>query len=393
MNRARAAAICRAAGVEALVAVTDTNVRYCGGVPLSFQRGFLGRSLSFAVLPANESLPVGLVTAERELPRFTNLTLHDLEIQTFGTDAFEVPADASRFPETHQALAALIHRTREHRVLTPVGGLQRLCERLDIDSQSLVADDPGMLSAAGMQSQAGRHPTAGRDLFRRIRAVKSDEELDFIRRAGEANATGIRAAASLLETGRGWNEIEAAWKREFFAEGGEEAAWDSAPADLSIGIPAPGDWHLARQQMVSFRAAGSLYGYWSVVARPAFVGDPLPRVAQTSKKLAEVFETIMGAVRGGAPISRITQMREQFIANAEISPESAVYGLGLDWREYPFMTDRAGEEFESGMVVTVELHSRELGWGCLSLADSLIVLPSGAERTSDLPFDLLVGRS
>jgi Xaa-Pro aminopeptidase len=373
--------------------VTDPNVRYCGGVPLSFNKGFLGRSLSFAVLPANEALPIGLVTAERELPRFTNLNLSDLEIQTFGTDAFELPGDASRFPPMHQSLAALLHRTREHRVLTPIGGLQRLCERLEIDSQSLVADDPGMLSAAGMQSQTGRHPTAGRDLFRRIRAVKSDEELDWIRLAGEANATGVRAAATLLENGRSWNEVEAAWKREFFAEGGEEAIWDSSPSDLSIGIPVTFDWQLVRQQMVAFRVAGSLHGYWSVVARPAFVGDPLPRVVQTAKKLAEVFGTFHRAIRAGAPIPRIAQLRDQFIFTGEVSPESAIYGLGLDWREYPFMTDRAGEEFEAGMVVTIELHSRELGWGCLSLADSVIVTHDGADRVNDLPFDLLVGRS
>jgi len=250
-----------------------------------------------------------------------------------------------------------------------------------------IAFEPGALSYERYERLTGGGlalvPRKG--LVEAMRAVKDEDELETIRRAGAVTSEAFARIAEEPFVGR--RERDLAWRMEqlFHELGGEELAFPViVAAGANGGSPhaVPGDRVIEPCQTVTIDAACKVGGYCSDCTRTFLTGDLPDELARGYEVVLEAQLAGLGAVRARADGVAVDQVARDVVEAAGLGAlfgHGLGHGLGLEVHELTYLNAEFPSTLEVANVVTVEPGVYFPGLGGIRIEDLVIVGRDGVE--------------
>jgi len=225
-----------------------------------------------------------------------------------------------------------------------------------------------------------------------LRAVKTADELDLIRRSANANVDAMLATFTAVRPGETTARIAERLRVEQTARGLDFAyclvaagpRHDRAPSDQRVGV---GD-------IVSLDSGTSYRGYVADCVRMGVVGEPTDRMLELLAEVDEVQQAVRAAIRAGRRGGDLFEVAREEIARTQSRDRASflVHGTGLLTHEAPRLTAtgsprypaaHADDPLAAGMVLSVETHIADPEVGFVKLEDTVIVTDDGPEAVGD----------
>lgn len=270
---------------------------------------------------------------------------------------------------------------------------------LELHSHVPNAAVSAMLRAAIMD--AGATVVDGSATARGVRAVKSKAELDAVREAARICDAGLAHLAEVLIPGMTELEAHGELIRGLSNAGGEPAGLHQV---VSIGSGALGTGHeisgnrrIQPGDMIEVDACGVHKRYHANRNMVFFVGEPGDGASPLQRILAGAFDLLRENARAGTRVGQVNALLLDYYTQAGVFSHNTDiwiggYELGIafppDWvGEWMFsVLDGADDDriFEEGLVTNFESMCG------MSLIDTVVYGPEGAETLSRLPHDYAV---
>ncbi len=219
------------------------------------------------------------------------------------------------------------------------------------------------------------------DLFREIRLVKTEAEIDALRSAAACLETGMAAAFAVMAPGVTERELEAAFRAAVARTGAMPGHWEcTAGTRAGASFPAS-EYRLRAGDVVRCDCGCRLAGYWADSGRTRALGAAVPPIGYDAIRrgmeaiLARVGPGVTGAELFEAGVGAVRRHGVARYARHHVG-----HGIGREMYEAPRLTPTSQVRLAPGMVVNVELPYYVLGLGGLQLEETLVVRAHGYER-------------
>jgi Xaa-Pro dipeptidase len=240
--------------------------------------------------------------------------------------------------------------------------------------------------------------------FTRLRLVKSDEEVEWLRKAAALTDAGMRAVAEGAEPGMSEVELVALAEGAYRPLGGlpritflRSMAMD-APAGC---LPAqnPSGRRVRAGDVVITEFSASWWGYTGQIQRPIFVeAEPTQEWRHMFDVALEAYQALVSAVRTGATEADAIAAAEPIRAAGFAIYDDLVHGYGVDImapivdrQKFARPPADLGMRFERGMAIVIQPNpvtpDERMG---LQLGELTVVTDDGAESLHGLPLEPLV---
>jgi Xaa-Pro dipeptidase len=239
--------------------------------------------------------------------------------------------------------------------------------------------------------------------FQRLRLVKSEEELEWLRRAAALTDLAIEALVAGARPGTSEVELVALAEDAYRRSGGMPhiTFLRSMPMDAPTGcLPAqnPSPRRLASGDVVITEVSASYWGYSGQIQRPIFVGaEPTAPWRALFDAALACYERLAGAVREGASEGDAVRASAVIPEAGYAIYDDLLHGFGVDIM--PPIVDRTrlvgepreGMRFERNMAVVLQPNpitpDERMG---LQLGGLTVVEPAGARSLHAVPLEPLV---
>lgn len=221
------------------------------------------------------------------------------------------------------------------------------------------------------------------------RAVKSDEEIAFMRKAGQISGNTMANLLDRVEPGLPKNELIAQAYHD--AISGVDGAWGDYPAIVPLAASgkdasAP---HLtwdgrpfATGEATFFEIAGCYRRYHAPFCRTVFLGDPPQDILDAEKALIDGLEAGLEAARAGNKAADVAHALKGELRKVGIERDGRVgYPTGLsyppDWGERTIsLRENDDTILEPGMTFHFMPGLWTPGWG-LEITETILIKESG----------------
>ncbi len=235
-----------------------------------------------------------------------------------------------------------------------------------------------------------------------VKVIKSDREIDYIRRAARICERAMTAAVDNIEIGRRQCDAAAAIFQAQIA-GTDEFGGDYTaivpmlPSGEGTNTPHL-TWHdgpFNDNEATIIELAGCYKRYHCPMARTVQLGATPKRLTDTAKVVVEGLEAAMEAARPGNTAEQVELAWRETIERHGIRKDSRIgYSTGLnyppDWGEGTISL-RPGDhtELQENMVLHVIPGIWQEDWG-VEISECIHVTPSGGEPFADFRRELIV---
>lgn len=246
--------------------------------------------------------------------------------------------------------------------------------------------------------------------FGRLRAIKSAEELDWLRRAAAFTDQAIQALAAEVKPGIPEYALPGIAEGAYRRDGGQPhiAFVRSMPMDHPTGcVPAqnPSDRRLASGDVIITEISASYWGYSGQIHRPIFVGaDPSPPWRRMFETAREAYRRIAEVIRPQATEREVIRAGSVIGERGYRIYDDLVHGYGVDI--HPPLVDRSccaywpwdeaqpapeGRRFDRNMAIVIQPNpitpDERMG---LQLGALTIVTDRGAESLHRIPLEPMI---
>lgn len=180
-------------------------------------------------------------------------------------------------------------------------------------------------------------------VFERHRMVKSEDEIDRMRRAARAAEAGLAAAIAAVAPGRTENDVAAAMFAANIAAGSEYLGHPPLVVAGPTTALCFAMWRrrpIRRGDVVLLEAAGCVDRYHAMLSRPVVAGPPEARHEETAAALREVLEVAIAAIRPGVSAAEVDADCRAALDRRGLGRffrHRAAYGIGIgfppNWSE------------------------------------------------------------
>lgn len=224
-------------------------------------------------------------------------------------------------------------------------------------------------------------------LMDRVRLVKSDWELERIRRAGEVCSAGWDALVAALEPKVREFEIVAAVEAELKRLGAEDNFMLFASGGSEVrGMTPPGARELRPGDMVRTELTPQLGGYYAQICRSAVLGEPDEGQLASFELFKEALEAGLGAVRAGVTAHDVAKaendvFRHHGYGEYTTSQYTRVrgHGHGLHPDEVPSLLEGDETVIEESSVIIVHPNTYTPLAGYQVVGDPVVATKDGYE--------------
>lgn len=226
-----------------------------------------------------------------------------------------------------------------------------------------------------------------------FRAIKSDEELEAIRRA--AKITDETVARFPFIARPGVSERALAWELEKTMRdaGADRPGFDIIVAsgpNSALPHHHPGDRQLEVGDLIVVDLGSEVNGYRSDLTRTFHLGDsPSEQFWMIYNTVASAQEAAISGIRAGVTGKQIDSLARDLIVNAghgDHFGHGTGHSLGLEIHEWPrFSANSEKDVLASGTVMTVEPGIYLPNYGGVRIEDLVLVTDEGFEYLSHAP--------
>lgn len=355
-RRARVLAEMEAEGIDVLVVGREGNARYVSGAPRLWMAGSRAFGPGCVLVRATGAVHL-LSTWDEGIPE-------------------EIP---------HENLYGI-----SFNAMNFVKALQRI---EGAATARTVATDGMTLSSAQLLPKA--FPSAdlvdGEPLLRRVRRVKTPEEVDAIRASVRIAERALGEAETKLVPGITERQLTGVFMEAMASAG----VTTPATQDVAWVTSREHPWHRAsrdapveRGDLVAFEAGVILGGYVGELGRTHSAGDDAAVDRELSRRWEELWDRLLGACRVGNPMSDLLDAYDDAGIPAPPMPVARGLGLGFD---LPLVTHAlprtaAEQHAEAGMVLALTAYAWKEGVGALYGQEPVLLTETGPQLLSTTRF-------
>lgn len=247
------------------------------------------------------------------------------------------------------------------------------------------------------------------DQFLSLRIVKTDWELDKIRRAQDLANEGCEAMFDVVHSGipeiEAVEQVQQAYYQTYlehhpeFDIGTANELGQYGFASVLSGPHAlephslSSSRHIESGDSVVGISLPSIQGYICEEERTFLVGDVDAEVTDAMETLVDIREQVIDRIGPGESVAEIDAWTFEQIEKAGLADKvqhRTGHGEGITIHENPALNAQSSGELKPGMVISVEpgLYFHEKG-NALRHSDTLIVTENGAERITETDADIL----
>jgi len=235
-------------------------------------------------------------------------------------------------------------------------------------------------------------------LVERIRAKKTPEEIQAIRKAAELADKAFSAVLPSIRPGV--SERDVALELEFTMRkmGSEGVAFPIivvSGARSSLPHGEPGNKAIESGEFITIDFGAVYDGYCSDCTRTFVVGYSGEKHREVYEVVRRAQEAGLCAVKAGVKASEVDLAGRKVIEEAGYGAyfgHGIGHGVGLQVHESPRLNQKSNDVLEPGMVVTVEPGVYIPGFGGVRIEDLVVVTDRGCEVLTSYPKDLRVLR-
>lgn len=372
-------------GFDAVVMFCEENQSYWSG----YRRTYESPTVQWSTLVVPQSGQPTFVTVHGHY-FLANKTSHVEDIRAFGGSAYwKLPTDP---------VALVLDVVREK-----VGAGGRIGLELGFGMHMRVTFNEFDRLRAGLQ--AYRLDDAS-DMYLRLRAIKTEWEIDLYRTLGDITAKGFLAGLMAVREGVTERDVLQAVMRSWVDQGAVDSPlrhqlmMRSGRDRYDMFTARPVDRVLRKGDQVFFDSGPCHKGYLTDIQRHASIGDPPQLCLDLFGQSRAGLEAAIDAIRPGVTASEIYQTAcramEKVGVNTRVPWVFFGHSIGLTNHELPFIVPDDHTPLQAGMVLSIEVPAydvpefRVLGG---FLEDVVLVTQNGAEvLTSKAPRDYWIVR-
>jgi Xaa-Pro aminopeptidase len=408
VDEARARAMLRAAGIDVVCAQSDEHLHYLSGHTPDSTLCHFYDEWACVLYPAPEGVPGALVIPEYDLAYQVTRPTWLAETRTYGSDWSSAAKllkdiDAGIGVETplRSPLRALFEKTRRTFTGSMNAAIDAYLAVHFPGRQVTVACDDLRFARRLEQALPGRVKTVdARPVLRRIRAVKTEAEIEVLRATARINDAALQAAATAIAPGRPWKAMVQAYRGVLAREGakplGERGMlFNSGPDGAFVLDHDFGESQTFRRgETVVLDAICQYRLYHGDMARTAVIGEPNAKQRRMYEAVAATLAEVEASVAPGRHTGEITGIAAETMRRHGFDPGMTTllfHPIGLEIFDYAEPAHVAGGwTLEDRMVVNFEVFYRDPAEGGMHLEDSIVVRDRGIETFSQFARDLIV---
>lgn len=233
-------------------------------------------------------------------------------------------------------------------------------------------------------------------LLEDLRLVKSEAEIDLIRRSVLTNSKALDRALKGVKAGMSERTFAAEIEYQMRRAGAEGSAFETIVAcgpraALPHARPTANPLRLNQLLLVDMGALQD--GYTSDMTRMFHLGQPSRKTRQMYKAVLESQLAGIDAVRPGVTAQKVDRAVRDVLQKHGLDKaftHSTGHGLGLEIHEAPRLGRKDKTKLEAGMAVTIEPGIYLEGFGGIRIEDTVIVTKHGAEILTPTSKELVV---
>lgn len=380
LNAERLKTVATDAGLDALIATAPENVTYSSGY-WALSQWIRRGPQTYVVLPTGDLQASRVIASTSLIDLLADQDVWVGDVQRFGFFQANRNGGLSNSLDIDQARLYDLPP-----YASASDALKHAISDLGLQTARIGIDELGLLPGA-REALAEAFPGASfhdpSELFRRIRAVKTDEEVARLRQA--AGITERSIAAALAVAREGATELDLA--RAFHTQTVQE---DATPVLGCIGFGSraampnvqPSDRPLSKSDVIRFDVGGRYQHYRADIARNAVLGEPCPRTRTYHQALHTGVAEALAMIRLGVAARDVFATAVQAVWDggiADYERSHVGHGIGIDGYDLPILSADSSDTIEDGMVLCVETPYYELGWCGLQVEDMVVVCADGIE--------------
>ena len=235
------------------------------------------------------------------------------------------------------------------------------------------------------------------------RILKSEVELEVMRKAAAAGEAGMRSGLAAIAEGGTENQLAAEICRAMFDAGGEYPAvlpYVTSGPRCMIGHATWEGRQVQRGDTVFLEVGGCYRRYHTAQMRTAFVGEPPPEVREAEKLVLEALDTMIDGLRPGLTVSAADRLARDVLAKTTVGGSlvtRAGYSIGIafapSWDEGYMMSLKPGDQRPLEENMTFHLIPWLFGYEghrVMGISETVRITANGAEPFSSLDRSLCV---
>lgn len=229
-------------------------------------------------------------------------------------------------------------------------------------------------------------------VFESVRAIKSEVELEVLRKSARYASIGLDTVFEKLALGVSEMELRAEAVYAMAKAGADMGtfALTSGPrAGLKHGEPT--ERRIEEGDMLFIDLCAPHRGYMSDVARSGVLGKASQQQKEMLETALEMRDSVVQAVRPGARICDLQQIAEGIAQRRGLAdyyyPTGFGHGIGTSVAESPILFPDNEAQLEENMVFSLEPMIVIEGVGTAVFEDMILVTSGGAEVLSDATTD------
>lgn len=230
--------------------------------------------------------------------------------------------------------------------------------------------------------------------------VKSDEEVEAIRRCVKMTDAGGRAFLENVRAGVNEREVKAEIERAIM-RAGSEGYWYNfqlySGRQVDYGMGGMTGRTLAKGEQVQVDCGALHMGYRGDFSRVTTIGKPSADVEKVMETTADMYEAMLAAVRPGVAIAQLAHdawavaerrgMGEFYYRSPNPPSDKrgfVAHGMGCWAHSLPSVDPDAQGVLEANVVLVFEPILSQIGVGGAKIEDAVLVTANGAERLSEI---------
>lgn len=405
LNIERTKLVMKRENIDWLIATTPENIFYSTGFRSLGQ--WLMRSSKIEVLvliPAHDPTQSVLISPAQELDVAAAVPPRVSKVCSVGHITIE-PGDKSLWEAPDHRLAkwtldapsySSVYAAAEALNLIQPGQRVALDDNLTYESLKQVLPNQTELLIAP-------------EVMQDIRVIKTEEELQLMRKGVQIAEEGLRKSLAALRTGITEIELGQVYNTSVVNAG-------AIPYMTLVGIGSNGaspnhpstNRKLRPNELIRWDVGCEVDGYRVDMGFIAFYGTPGPKVVKYARAIAEAQTACFNTMQPGNKLSEVYQTG--FDMMKAVIPaykrKHLGHGVGVELREPPIIApkeahnergvtfDRSKNDtadlLEPGMVIALEVLYYELGLGGFQIEDTVIITDEGPVRVNELPYELII---
>lgn len=289
----------------------------------------------------------------------------------------------------------------------PTIDLERVIKDMGLSGKKLGVeyDTQGLTGKAAMAVNAGIGETSElvdeSDLMTFLRMVKSEAELDYVRKAGELSDDALDAAIATTKAGAFEGDILAAMHNAIFSKGGDYAGNEfiiGSGKDALLCRYKSGRRHLSSNDQLTLEWSGAWAHYHAAMMRTLIVGGPKARHQELHEAAKAALLGVKGAMKVGNTFSDMFHAHAEAMDGAGLSEHrlnACGYSLGAVytpcWMDRPMIFSGNETKIVPGMVIFGHMIIFDSdSETAMTIGQSFITSDEGPEDLSRHDIDLIV---